>query len=277
MGRIFDVYLHFAIAGDTYLGRILSGLNPTKATFGTLPPHWIPTNTMKNEHIKEAMELCYGTILDTWATNNKSDPTGILLLFLASIVWHLDWIQTIVVANPNHQFAALPILQKSELMMHLRDLVTLEPTDSMPKATGIPPHVEQAVLMEKLLNTCSDTLRRVGNMGEEIRKAVFDAFEARSLENGQMTETRLTALLDTFQNGIKTQIDGLKAQRMSNTNEGETAPVVMRESEQTVDGIVYAVFAYNGQFYDVPENFDFPLETKRRTAWTNVAPRASQL
>ena len=40
MGKVLDVYWHFSEPGDHYLGRILAGMDPKKASFGDLPPHW---------------------------------------------------------------------------------------------------------------------------------------------------------------------------------------------------------------------------------------------
>lgn len=64
LGRVFDLYLHLADPADTYLGRILAGLDPVSDDFATLPPHFIPENPMSEPTIKEAMELMYGPILN---------------------------------------------------------------------------------------------------------------------------------------------------------------------------------------------------------------------
>ena len=40
MGKVLDVYWHFSEPGDHYLGRILAGMDPKKASFGDLPPYW---------------------------------------------------------------------------------------------------------------------------------------------------------------------------------------------------------------------------------------------
>jgi hypothetical protein len=48
MGKIFDLYWHFAEPGDTYVGRILAGLDLNEESFGSLPPHWKIDNSMGN-------------------------------------------------------------------------------------------------------------------------------------------------------------------------------------------------------------------------------------
>ena len=38
VSMMFKIYLGFAEPGDQYLGRLLAGLNPNKATFAVIPP-----------------------------------------------------------------------------------------------------------------------------------------------------------------------------------------------------------------------------------------------
>ena len=60
LGVVQDIYFKFAEKGDHVIGRILGGLDPDSADFDVLPPHWTVPD---DEHIKEAMELCFGNIL----------------------------------------------------------------------------------------------------------------------------------------------------------------------------------------------------------------------
>ena len=62
VSMMFDIYLGFAEPGDQYLGRLLAGLDPNKAEFATLPPHFV--EGMENEYISEAMNLCFKGIMD---------------------------------------------------------------------------------------------------------------------------------------------------------------------------------------------------------------------
>ncbi len=60
----------------------------------------------------------------------------------------LDWQMNIAAKNPGYLFSGLrPILLNVELLSHLKGKVTLEPTLSLSKATGIPPHVKQLNLI----------------------------------------------------------------------------------------------------------------------------------
>ena len=101
---MLDVYWHFSEPGDHYLGRVLAGLDPNEPEFGVLPPHFnMEENPMDNADIKEAMELMYGKIIDTWA-ETAVDPVGVLLKCLASVVYHSDWLESFGQKIPGHPF-----------------------------------------------------------------------------------------------------------------------------------------------------------------------------
>ena len=97
MGAVLDVYWHFCEAGDHFLGRVLAGLDPNKAEFATMPPHFIlEGDLMEDEDIKAAMNMMYGPLLDTYGNNAEINPTGLLLMVLAIIVYHSPWMTGIV-------------------------------------------------------------------------------------------------------------------------------------------------------------------------------------
>ena len=60
LGRILDIYWHFAESGDHYLGRCLAGLDPNSADFAILPPHLTVGDPMEHPRIREAIYLMYG-------------------------------------------------------------------------------------------------------------------------------------------------------------------------------------------------------------------------
>jgi hypothetical protein len=160
LGRILDIYWHIAEPGDCYLGRILYGLDPNDASFGSLPPQFIMTDLMSNVYVNEAMHLMYGPILRKWS-DHEVDPTGLLLRCLPSVVWHSDFLKEWARTIPGHSFALIPLLNNESLLQELKKLVTTEPTESMKVATGIPPHINNAILIKKILNLCIGTLEEV--------------------------------------------------------------------------------------------------------------------
>ena len=127
------------------LGRILAGLDPNKAEFGSLPPHFIIPDPMLHPDIKRGMEMLYGPILDAYE-GKSNDPSALILRCFPSLIHHSDKLIAVMVENPGHDFTKMPLLHDRQLLQRLKALVTLEPTPNvMETATGIPPHVGLAV------------------------------------------------------------------------------------------------------------------------------------
>ena len=150
MGKIFDTYFHFGIIGDCYLGRILAGLDPNTESFAQVPPHF--KCDASNTHVERAMQLCFGPILVAHAEHGVS---GVQLLCLASMDHHADFLKDFVVKASAHPFSQIPILNDSMLLGELKDLLTLDP-DGEIQATGIPPHVQQAVQLRHIMELCTE-------------------------------------------------------------------------------------------------------------------------
>jgi hypothetical protein len=186
MGKVLDLYWHFSEPGDTYLGRILAGLDPNDKTFGTLPPHWKVDNPMGNAKIRKAMLSMFGTILQRWG-GTAVDPTGILLLCLASVVWNVKFLRLTAARIPGHPFAMTPLLSNAGLLVELKLLVTIKKEGHMMVATGIPPHIRQDVLIKNTLDVCKETFEAIKDMTDVVKDAVKEAFKEKAEESGQMT------------------------------------------------------------------------------------------
>ena len=282
MGKILDLYWHFAEPGDTYLGRILAGMDPNQESFGSLPPHWNVDNPMGNEEICEAMNLMFATILQKLG-GSAVDPTGILLLCLASVVWNVDFLKTTAAAIPGHPFDMIPLLTNASLLAELKLLVTIESEGHMTVATGIPPHIRQAVLIKDTLGVCKETLEAVKNLTDGVKEAVKQGFEEKAEESGQMTSERMKIMIDEYHNKVETLINT----KLTNLNfplnpdpnrndeagndqddgivfaEGEGELVVVNNNQT----IRHRLYTYEGRFWHVPKDFEFPTGGHLDTGW----------
>ena len=152
MGKVLDVYWHFSEPGDHYLGRILAGMDPKKASFGNLPPHWILENPIANEDVLKAMKMLFGPIL-VKHKGQTFDPTAMLLRCAACIIYHSDSLFNTMISQPGHDFTKIVILHDKDILGRLLLLVTTLPTKGvMETPTGIPPHVEHATQMKEILS-----------------------------------------------------------------------------------------------------------------------------
>ena len=53
-------------------------------------------NLMEDEDINAAMQMMYGPILEKYKDNAEINPTGLLLMVLASGIYHRSWISEII-------------------------------------------------------------------------------------------------------------------------------------------------------------------------------------
>jgi hypothetical protein len=264
LGKVLDVYWQFAEAGDTYLGRCLCGLDPNHSTFSVLPPHWTVDNPVEDADIGEGLHLMYGVIIE-------KHPTSIVVLVwaLASVTYASNWLLETSARHRGHPFDAIPLLRNQHLLLRLKVKVTIEPTELMAKATGVPPHVMQMNLMTSLIELCRTTLLRVNEQAKMVRQTINDALEQRVLENGQISRHQIVTILDEFRTGIRDdvrqQIDWIQAHpglvRPQDPHNGAGAERIGAGNQGST------LYLHSGCFWDVPESFSFPAGIKLDIGW----------
>ena len=263
-GAVFDVYLLFAEPGDQYLGRILAGLDPNSASFGVLPPHFKVPAT--HESIQEAMLICFGDLGANYSV------TAQLERMLASMIYHIDWIRKCAANNPEHPFNQLPLLQCPELINELSPLVSTKPSEQLSAATGIPPHVNQASILEKIVQTTDQVLQKLLNMTTELKTAVQEAIESNDVRSGAVTmpvlEAKLGQLKDEIANAV---VQRIGAGSIASTSALEIAKITtVRDATRTDERLPvyqYSVPGTDQQFWHVPKNWEFPRGVLRRNGW----------
>jgi hypothetical protein len=276
MGSVFDVYWKFLPIGDHYLGQILSGKDPNKASFASLPPHWNCPDPLNHPDIKRAIYMAFGPILAVHG-GTDCDPTGILTRCLACMIWHMDSILNIMVSIPGHEYNKLPLLQDHGLLNRLKQLVTIKPTIGvMTRVTGVPPHVELAVQLREIFEKMNRLLQEYEdndeNRTEQIIEAIKATIENEALSSGQVSGSRMLRILQDHRDSMREEVRGeMKLAReelmkMANASgfqpaeDSDTRLAVLRRS----NGEESNSFSYQGKmfFWHVPEDFQFPTRPK---------------
>jgi hypothetical protein len=291
LGRVLDLYWHFAEPGDTFLGRVLAGFDPNGEEFATLPPHWILDDPMSNEKVKEAMNLMFATILQRWGCT-EVDPTGVLLHCLASVVWHVDFLKDMAARHPGHPFSMIPLLSNPTLVNDLKELVTLEPKGQVTTPTGIPPHIQHASVAKKILLLCVETLETVQQMADNVKESVKEAFEEKAEENGQITGERLKTMFESHQNSMVAMIDQKLTELKNEMRDAFPLAMVQQQEEGSIDNdneifadgdaeevlveqpaqqgqtrVTYRTYCHGGRHWHVPKDFAFPTGVRLDTGW----------
>jgi len=121
--------------------RIVALLDPNDVSFATPPPHW---KDPQHERVREGMAIAFGDVLIAWS-ETAFDPSGILSLVFASLVYHSGWLIEIKTEYEHHPFNKLAILDNIELLEELRrDHLTLDANDNVGITAGVSPHISQA-------------------------------------------------------------------------------------------------------------------------------------
>jgi hypothetical protein len=262
-GSVFDIYFQFAETGDQYLGRLIVGLDPNSPDFDVLPPHF--KGGTDNDYIQRAMELCFGPIIKEF--NATHSVKGLLLLCLASMVYHSEFLKSFVVKDPEHPFSLIPILNDTCLLSKLKELVTLEGDDTM-RATGIPPHVRQTKLLQEVLGATKQLqeaqLKELG----QIKEAIKQAIQENDVQAGNVT---LPSLLEGWALKQKESLELIK-KTMEETLDnrlkhlGLLPQIEPAKNAMAMENEQYT-YCYSGFLWDVPEGYQFPKKALRDTGW----------
>ena len=111
----------------------------------------------------------YEYIINRWSGSNE-DPTALLLRVLASVIYHFDWIQSQATAlGTDHPFNSIPFMFKPELVLRLKGMITTKESSILTRATGIPPHVEQSMNLQKLFNATNECVTLLKSQVTDIK------------------------------------------------------------------------------------------------------------
>jgi hypothetical protein len=267
---VLDIYWRWSQQGDTYLGRLLSGLDPNDVEFGMLPPHF--KEGRGNDHISEAVRLCFRPIINMWA--DKCTIESSLILFLASMVWHSNLLVSFMTGSTGHPFQNIPILQNPTLLRELKQLVTCDPCNGVMMPSGVPWHIKNLKLLYSMLHQQEKTLEAIMNLTNSLPQIVCDAISQKAAESGHVTVEYVMDALDTSTNSIKALIETsvhdsiCKAMKYHNVRT-EGLMVVEAEEGQGVEWPIAAYREYthaDGFRCAVPPGFEFS-SCSLRLAW----------
>ena len=89
-----------------------------------MPPHFgVEGNLTEDKDIEWAMHNMFSPVLERFLENKDMKPTGLLLLSLASVIFHSDWLRDIVTESSGHPFSLIPLLNCPKLLGQLKEKV----------------------------------------------------------------------------------------------------------------------------------------------------------
>ena len=262
LGKVFDTYLKYCNAGDQLCGRILAGLPVDEPKFAALPPHFIGAAASSSDVI-EALHLTFGSPLEEGCILHRFPQLKpVLLLCLASMVYHHDWLVAHEDVGAGHVFLQqVPLYRNANLLGRLKKLVTIDEQEGGLRPTGIPPHIK---MMQTLQEVQKDVAYLKNELKTEIVAEIHQYLEERMETNGQMSSSAITTLLSTYKDQtIQAVKDAIASGSAANTSPTAPAPAPSPPTgnfRYKADG--------KDQIWCIPEGFSFESQkTPRKTAW----------
>ena len=83
---------------------------------------------MENIHVKEAVNISFPNISKL---NGLANIKGLLLRSLARVVYHPESLSQVIISQPGHPFAQIPLLNNQDLLTELKSLVSIKPSSEI--------------------------------------------------------------------------------------------------------------------------------------------------
>jgi len=248
LGGVQDTYLRYEAAGDMYVGRTVSGLPTSQASFAILPPHF----KERTELVADMIRICF--------PNLPSNANYMAEFVLASIIYHHTFLENTLPSH--HRLFYSPLFRDRSALEKLKNLVECRlnlPGDSM-VATGIPPHIALLQQMQSLSSSFTAVIPALNRVSSEVVDGVVQVIETRAIGAGTVTRDGLETLLNSCleRTGIMTLIDTIR------NPSNPTSTTV--SSNQANSSITNRAHMWGGRFHLVPENFTF-LDAACLVAW----------
>ena len=166
---------------------------------------------------------------------------------------------------PDHLFhSCLALLDEHELLEELKkEHFTLEPTDQVPLATGIPPHIDHAIALKKVYGVCTDVQETLDRRNDILQNSIFEAIDDKVKADGGVNSAILEQSLNSLKNELFSRIDALR----NNSNTPTYSLLPLPEVANDVRTVGPFSFQYKGSSWCVPESFAFPQNMTRLVVW----------
>ena len=185
------------------------------------------------------------------------------------MVHHSGYIESLCSAHPDHPFNGLALLHEPELLLELKtEHLTLEPTDQVPRATGVPPHIDHAIALKGIFDVCTGISSKLDDQQEAVCKSVREAIDEKVEADGGVNAAIMSKALRELRDHMFAKMDDLFASRGAR---GAPEPDLNAQPLPVVEDDVRIAgpwsFCYGGKFWCVPKGFQFARGTTRLAGW----------
>lgn len=288
LGAVQDRYIFAGPGGDQLCGRAICGLSLTTREFTVLPPHFSKTDT------EALFKVGWNNIIDNYSTLPATFQR-IVPFLLSSVLYHEKalreslsphhplWLSTIFTRK--YDLPDLENLPETKMQTlseyfvdHNRIIVCFgKCDDTSMEATGIPEHLVIANELHDMQDTVKalgiDLKQTIKNMQQSLEFSISKVpvmlyemlrrdFDITGLQ--PVTRHDLDNQADIMYNRISNLLTPLRqsVETLINKERSAAAATATADGSMTVGHIRensnFRTFMYNGRFYVVPEDFEFP-------------------
>jgi len=231
-------YLHYQEAGDQYVGRTVTGLNPLTADFSISPPYFETNGDVEKENRVSSL------ISSFIPTNTCNQMRTLMRSIIASILFHWEFLREKL--HPTCRFRSSTIMMTdiSEFRLIVKTCHPWTTTKQSPRITGVPPHVSLLCSMQQVLEGQS-------SLPDKVIEKMSRLMEEFVAQNGGLTPNQVLSV-------VRSELQTLVGRSSQSTN--GTSIIADSNQNVTASRRLNAHY-YNNLYHKLPQNFKFPSLT----------------
>jgi hypothetical protein len=202
-GDVRDVYMLWALAGDQYCGRILSGLPVLSSDFALLYPDFIKVEkgTTRDEFEANKIEVdgkAASIVASIFGVCVSASMQKFLRVGMACSLHHREELDRLYPANAMIRTTMLYTEADVLDMAQYVKVAKVGEDVFAERVTGIPPHVIQQCLLEELKS-------KIDSLVPQFCEKLEEQLDRRTF-NGVISEERMKAMIDASNTGVQEQL-----------------------------------------------------------------------
>jgi hypothetical protein len=242
-GKVLDIYFRQLQRGDEFVGRCLSLLNLMSSDFASSPAYF------QSKLVDEVWML--NSIRRVFPCFFHIDSMQkILQQCLASMMHHRHYVAQLEVNHPARASIAI-FRDHSRMEAGLAALRVDKAWETTNHISGVPPHVKELVDLAEIKDQLGTVVDRIF---EKVMQGTKEYFESRRIGGGEITEARLSELIQNACIATQTEVSLRLTQQLERLMTS-FQPNLFRESNSNASESRVEIPS------ELPSDFEYPSST----------------
>jgi hypothetical protein len=242
-------YLHYQEAGDQYVGRTVTGLNPLTSDFSISPPYFETNGDVQKEEMVDSF-------IGTYVPNTASNQMRVLMRYIiASILYHWDFLRQNLHQGSRFRSSTIMMSDVSAIKLIVKTCHPWNRTNHSPRITGVPPHVSLLCSMQQVV--VGQTL-----LPDQVVEKVTQLMETFVAQNGGLTPVQVMQVVRNELQSIVVSTSAPARRETTNATDANNRSTAPRRLNAHYN---------NNQYHKLPQNFCLPFSYLWKLS-TSLAP-----